>query len=390
MKITIVCGFFLPMPPEAGGAMEKMWWRLAKVYTQRGHIVTLISRCWHNWPHDEVRNGVRFIRVPGANHRAALWKNLILDSCWGFRVLRKLPAADILITNTIALPAFSPYLRPDAGKLVVNLNRYPKTQLRYYRRAARIQVPTKAIATAACSQAPTHTRRIKLVPNSIDCSQFVAAKQTVTEAPPVLKIGFFGRIHAEKGVHTLVRAAALIAEQQKSTGNGSESIPWQLVLRGPTDIPRGGGGARYVQQLRSLAPELWASDQIVLEAPTFNEKELAKAYASLAIFCYPSEAEKGETQGISIIEAMASGLAVVTSDLAVFQDYLKQGKDSLNFPMGDAQKLAEALRRLLCDNELRQRLGTAAQKVALRFDDAQIATEHLADYESLLANSADV
>ena len=37
MKITIVCGFLLPVPPVSGGAMEKMWWRLARLYVRRGH-----------------------------------------------------------------------------------------------------------------------------------------------------------------------------------------------------------------------------------------------------------------------------------------------------------------------------------------------------------------
>jgi len=381
MKITIVCGFFLPMPPEAGGAMEKMWWRLAKVYTQKGHIVTVISRCWHNWPHEEVLNGVRFIRVPGANHRAALWKNLLLDACWGFRVLRKLPAADILITNTIALPVFSPYLRPDAGKLVVNLNRYPKTQLRYYRRAARIQVPTKAIATAACSQAPTHTRRIKLVPNSIDCAQFAPAPKTNTpsSASP-LRIGFIGRVHPEKGIHTLVRAAALLSI--------TPGLPdWQLVIRGPVEVPHGGGGSDYVKHIQSLSPKLWASGKIVLSPPLYNEEELVSEYQSLSVFCYPTHAETGEAQPIAVFEAMSCGLACVTSDLAVFNDCIQDNQNGLMVAMGDAQKLADTFATLLRDDSLRQRLGHAARETALRYDCRAIATEQLADYEKLLKAS---
>jgi len=388
MKITIVCGFFFPMPPEEGGATEKMWWRLAQIYAQRGHSVTLISRKWKDWPHEENINGIRLIRIRGANHRSKLWKNLCLDALWGMRVLFALPVSDILITNTITLPIFAPYLRPSAGRLVINLNRYPKGQLRYYRRAVRIQVPTLEISTAARSQASGLACRVKLIPNPIDCAQFITTQKSLhlNQSLP-LKIGFFGRIHPEKGIHTLVRAARTLAS--KSTDSSAPLPPWQLILRGPTDIPRGGGGEEYIRRLHSLAPELWRTDKIMLEAPTFNARELAEAYAKLDIFCYPSEAAKGETQGISIFEAMATGLSVVTSNLSVFKDYLSPEVDSLNFPMGDSIKLAETLERLLRSPELRHQLGIAARKAALKIDDAQIATKHLVDYATLLSEHAD-
>ncbi|WP_082780868.1 glycosyltransferase family 4 protein [Cephaloticoccus primus] len=387
MKITIVNGFFLPMPPEKGGATEKMWWRLAQIYAKRGHSVTLISRCWYDWPDEEYRNGVHLIRIPGADYRSRLWKNLLLDARWGCRVLRTLPPADILITNTIALPIFAPYLRQGIGKLVINLNRYPKGQLNWYRHAARIQVPTGTIADAAKAQAPKLAPRIKLIPNPIDVTQFQLTENQAYSALEPLKVGFFGRIHPEKGVHTLVRAA-LILEERQAAGAAASGQPWQLVLRGPTDVALGGGGEEYTQQLYSLAPKLWSSKKIIIKTPIFNPEELAKAYSELTIFCYPSEALKGETHGISILEAMASGLPVVASDLPVFQDYLNPGTDSLMFPMGNAQKLADALFLLLNSPDLRQKIGATAHAATLKLDDSVIADQHLADYESLLSESS--
>jgi peptidoglycan/LPS O-acetylase OafA/YrhL len=46
MKITIVTGFFLPVPALAGGAMEKIWHRLGGLMADAGHEVTFISRRW--------------------------------------------------------------------------------------------------------------------------------------------------------------------------------------------------------------------------------------------------------------------------------------------------------------------------------------------------------
>jgi len=379
MKITIVCGFFLPIPTDLGGAAEKIWWRLARLYAKQGHDVTLISRRWKDWPNEEVIDGVRILRVCGANHRNRLWKNLILDALWGFRVLRKLPAADILIANTIVLPIFSPYLRPQSGKLVVCLGRYPKGQFRWYRRAVRIQVPTRAIGDAVAAQAPAFGKRIQIFHNSIDCSQFVPALKANTPSS-ALRIGFIGRIHPEKGIHTLVSAAALLSN--------IPGLPaWQLVLRGPVEVPHGGGGSDYVQYIQTLSPELWSSGKIVLAPPLYNEEELVSEYQSLSIFCYPTHAETGEAQPIAVFEAMACGLPCVTSDLAVFKECIQDNQNGFMVAMGDAQKLADTFATLLRDESLRQRLGHAARETALHYDCRAIATQHLADYEKLLKAS---
>jgi len=42
MKITIVTGAFLPVPPIMGGAIEKAWFALAQEFTRRDHVVDLV------------------------------------------------------------------------------------------------------------------------------------------------------------------------------------------------------------------------------------------------------------------------------------------------------------------------------------------------------------
>ena len=46
MRISIVSGFFLPVPAVSGGATEKTWHGLAKDFAAQGHSVTLVSRRW--------------------------------------------------------------------------------------------------------------------------------------------------------------------------------------------------------------------------------------------------------------------------------------------------------------------------------------------------------
>jgi hypothetical protein len=54
MRIAIILGPFLPVPPVLGGAVEKVHLALAQAYRAAGHEVTIISRRYSDFPIDEV------------------------------------------------------------------------------------------------------------------------------------------------------------------------------------------------------------------------------------------------------------------------------------------------------------------------------------------------
>ncbi len=380
MKITLTHGFFLPVPPAAGGAMEKMWWMLAREFAARGHAVSSFSRRWPGWPDREIRDGVLCVRHPGSAHTRRLSVNLLLDALWSLRLLRRLPPADILVTNNVLLPALASRLRPTAGRVVVNLNRMPKGQLRVYGRVARIQVPSTAVAVAVARAVPALVDRVKIFPNVIACDQLAAARRPRSAGAPA-RLGYIGRIHPEKGLELLVRAARILSDQR-------DLPPWTLELRGPSDVPRGGGGEPFLQQLRELAGPLFADGRIVFATAEFDPAALASAYGSLDIFAYPSLAASGETFGVSVAEAMASGAAPVVSDLACFTDLVTHGRNGLVFARASddpAAALAEALAALVRDPSRRASLADAARRDAARCDLPAVADAMLGDFTSLLA-----
>src|SRR5690606_4540534 len=91
VRITIVLGFFLPVPPLAGGASEKSWHGLAREFAAQGHDVTVISREWPGLPFTENEGRVRHLRLRGYAHTANLARNLWRDFLWSLRVSRALP-----------------------------------------------------------------------------------------------------------------------------------------------------------------------------------------------------------------------------------------------------------------------------------------------------------
>jgi glycosyltransferase involved in cell wall biosynthesis len=375
MRINIAMGFFLPVPPVAGGAMEKAWHRLAREFSTAGHHVNLLSRRWPGFPVRERLDGVEMIRVGGFNHTRRLALNLLLDGLWGLRLLRHLPAADVTVCNNVSLPIHLPRLRPAAGQVVVVLGRMPKGQIRFYRRVARLVATSDAVAARVAHECPALAARARVFPNPIDWE--LHARAAMQTGEPVT-IGYVGRLHPEKGLELLLRAA-----EQLATETGLPA--WRVVLRGPADVRRGGGGEAYVQSLqRAFAPRV--GDRLVWEPPLFDEAALARHYGQLDIFCYPSLAAQGEGLSVAPLEAMAAGAVPVLSRLDCYRDVLREGVNGFSFdhtgPDASAE-LAGVLARLIRDRDLRRTAAAAAQADARRFDYGVVARGLLEDFAQL-------
>ncbi|MCK5558595.1 MAG: glycosyltransferase, partial [Candidatus Hydrogenedentes bacterium] len=76
---------------------------------------------------------------------------------------------------------------------------------------------------------------------------------------------------------------------------------------------------------------------------------------------------RSEVFNVSVLEAMAAGTPVITSDVPGFEEMFEDGREGLKTPPGDADALAAAIDRLLGDPELRARLSIAGRRRAEKF-----------------------
>ena len=158
MKITIVLGAFFPVPPIMGGAVEKIWFMLTQEFARRGHEVVVISRAMPQFPRQEILAGVKHFRVRGFNApRSLIWLKL-LDLIYSIRTMSVLPKVDIIVTNTFWLPLL--LRNSKRGQIYVHATRYPKGQMRFYKKAARLQAPSHAVARAIAAEAPALAKNI--------------------------------------------------------------------------------------------------------------------------------------------------------------------------------------------------------------------------------------
>jgi glycosyltransferase involved in cell wall biosynthesis len=120
--------------------------------------------------------------------------------------------------------------------------------------------------------------------------------------------------------------------------------------------------------------------------PEFDPVKLANVYGGMDIFCYPSVAEKGETFGVSVAEAMAARCAAVVSALECFSDLVTHDQTGLVFDHAapDADRLlADCIGRLLAEEGMRRALALSGQQHVRRFDYPEVSRSILSDLSLL-------
>jgi glycosyltransferase involved in cell wall biosynthesis len=374
MRITIILGPFLPVPAVLGGAVEKVHLLLAGAYKAAGHDVTIISRKYDDFPDEEFVGGIKHIRIASSNRSSSLPVNLALDFGYALRASLKLPPSDITITNSFFLPLLLPHRT--AGKIYVQVGRFPKGQMFLYLRADRIQAVSSAVAEAVIRQAPRLSGKVVTIGYAIPNGYF-----HLDQLPRNRTILFVGRIAREKGVQLLLKAFASLLKP----GAPASIREWKLRIVGPYDIAQGGDGADYNRELIQLARSLGSACEMA--GPIFDEQLLIKEYQAASIFVYPSLAEMGEALGVAPLEAMAAGCAVIVSNLRCFDDYIEDGVTGLKFEHrshNPEENLTGKLAGLIAEPQLIEDIANKGQMAAHNYRLSAIAKMMLDDFESLL------
>ena len=145
----------------------------------------------------------------------------------------------------------------------------------------------------------------------------------------------------------------------------------RLVIAGGASLLDHGA---YQQQ---FAAELAPSDAVVRTGP-IADADMPALYRIADALAFPSVQEGF---GLSVIEAMASGVPVVTSNIAPFTEYLEPQDVAWCDPT-DVRSIADAMVRVL-DSPMRRRLIDRGHRVAARHDWDRTVRAHLGRYETL-------
>lgn len=374
MKITILQGPFLPIPPLKGGAVEKLWFELGKQFALLGNSVVHISRRHPDLPDVGLLAGVEHIRLPGFDMPSNIIVSLFYDLLYSFRALLALPQADILITNTFWMPILRKWFRSSTGSIVISVERMPKGQMFLYRHAQCLRCCSEPVRQRVLSEQVSLLPKAVVIPNPLPFDP--ASFQLSLPKQPVFL--YCGRLHPEKGLGLLIRA---FAKFQLATFS-----EWSLRIVGPSNSAYGGGGDVWADKLKTLS--YGCSSSVSWVGPLYDQHLLHCEYSKASIFVYPSLAERGEALPIAPLEAMAFGAVPIVSMLPCFNDYIVNGQNGLMFNHAaddPVDSLCSAMLYLASDPKRLQLLSNAALNVRSTHNPRLIASQMVAHFESIVS-----
>ena len=192
-------------------------------------------------------------------------------------------------------------------------------------------------------------RKITLVCNGVDTQKFTPAntrERTVLPAgfsgPDKTVIGTVGRMQIVKDQVTLAHAFVRLVSEYPG---GSKSLRLVMVGDGALQEP-----VRSILEAADLAQIAWLPGE---------REDIPDLLRAMDVFVLPSLAE-----GISntILEAMASGLPIVATDVGGNKELVDQGTTGYLVPRRDPAALADAIRVYVDDPDLQRRHGANARK----------------------------
>ncbi|HID87363.1 MAG TPA: glycosyltransferase family 1 protein, partial [Anaerolineae bacterium] len=183
---------------------------------------------------------------------------------------------------------------------------------------------------------------------------------------------FVGRIEPLKGIDTLLRAMALMLEEESG---------W----RGRVSLCIIGGDVsedallmdEEMRRLHRLRDELGIAD-VVIFAGAQAQETLPCTYSAADVVVVPSHYE---SFGMVALEAMACGAPVIASDVGGLSFLVEDGRTGFLVPEGDPAALADRLHRVLADRSLRDFMGIAGIKMAQGYGWPLIADQIVALYQ---------
>jgi phosphatidylinositol alpha-mannosyltransferase len=353
VKIGIVSQSYYPKP---GGVTEVVHYT-ARELERRGHQVTIITTRYGG---EEPQSGT--IRI-GRNILLPVngaWVN-VTAGIGLKRTLREIflrERFDIIHTHCPLVPTLPLLALAAAGpaeKIVGTFHATARSNVLYrlFRKAldARACRLDRRIAVSEPARRFAYQYfpgRYEIVPNGIDCTRFRP------DIPPFehlrdgyLNILYVGRMDKRKGLPFLLRALPAAGMRINR--------PLRLILVGEGKLRR----MLMPRPLGRHGVEIMAVGRV-------SPVELPRYYASADIFCSPATGQ--ESFGIVLLEAMATGIPVIASDIPGYRSVVTDGQDGLLVQPRDPEALARTLCMLAGNDTLRAALGARGRKKALTFN----------------------
>jgi len=304
--------------PQLVLKLTERGWHLITTSSRSHRVIRALDMCHTAW---RARKSYTVGQVDVFSGPAFLWAEAV---CWLLRRLRK---PYILTLHGGSLPAFA--------------QRYPTRVQRLISSAAAVTTPSCYLKEAFAEVRDD----ILLLRYGIDLGPYQYQKRL----KPAARLAWLRAFHSIYNPSLAARTIALLV---------SEFPDITLAMYGPD---KADGSLRAVQE---YARHAGIAEWIQIAGP-IPKAEVPHALAPYDIFLNTTTAE---SFGVSVMEAAALGMCIVTTNVGELSYLWQDGENALLVPSDDPKAMVNAVRRILTEPGLAERLSRNARAKAEQFD----------------------
>ncbi|TEU01545.1 MAG: glycosyltransferase family 1 protein [Candidatus Stahlbacteria bacterium] len=352
--------------PDPGGVSEVLF-HLSHALKSLGHEVVILTSRHPKVKNEEIVKRVGWRIKLQANKSEVIWtfspslpfevRNFIREN--SFDVIHthgpfapNLPFLALLYSDAVNVATFH--------SAFTGFNYYKLAKFAFTSVSKKLHGSICVSKKALCEIYPHFPKgNYRIIPNGVDANRFKPEGEKIKDFSDSNTILFLGRLDPRKGLPILIKAFPAIKKAIPDT---------KLVVVGrgqpPKDIP----------------PEV--KDSILFKGEISPEM-VPVYYRSANLYCSP--ALGGETFGIVLLEAMASGVPAIASDIEGYREVIPN-KEML-FRKGDPHDLANKAITILKDDSLKEKIREIGLDTAKRYNWINVARETESFYKTLSTKS---
>lgn len=232
----------------------------------------------------------------------------------------------------------------------------------------RVFVATSTVMADVMQYDRVPLEKMEIIPYGIDTDPFAethdrnAVRKELGLKTEDIVIGNVARLEPAKGQSFLIEAVKVLKDRD---------INMKCLII---------GSGRLEQELKGLADSLEINDRIIFLG---TRTDLPRLFSAMDIFVFPS---LWEGLPLSLLSAMASGLPIITTHAGGVKDVIVNGENGIVIPTSNPSAAAEAIKKMICDQRLRQRLSDRAKRDVMQNYSAMVMTKRLEKaYETIFS-----
>ncbi|GAH45981.1 unnamed protein product, partial [marine sediment metagenome] len=213
----------------------------------------------------------------------------------------------------------------------------------------------------------SYENKIVVIPNGVDVTKFKPIEVDKSDKNTIFFLSLLDEFHRYKGLNYLLSALEIVKKEISDV---------KLII---------GGEGKLMSEYQDMANSLGLKDNIEFHGFIFPDEKIVEYYNRCDVFVLPSISSTQEGFGIVLLEALACGTPVISTEIVGVAEDVEKNNAGIIVPSKNPEALADAMIEILNDEDMAKKMGENGRRlVEEKYTWEQIAEITEKVYEGLL------